>query len=111
MFEVLKSMMKAQLSPIAWLMASLLIPHAAQTADSQSIPPNEKTRIAIIGLDHDHVWELLRYIASEPQADLVAIADAHPDLVHEAKSQVPASVSFYPDYIKMLDEAKPKQSS
>lgn len=54
----LKSMMKTQFSPIALLMASLLIPVAAQAADSQSIPSDEKTRIAIIGLDHDHVWEL-----------------------------------------------------
>src|SRR6266566_1929582 len=108
MFEVLKSMMKSQLSTIALLMASLLIPVAAQAADSQLISPNEKIRIAIIGLDHDHVWELLRYIASEPQADLVAIAEAHPDLVDKAKSQVPASVKFYPDYVKMLDEARPE---
>jgi predicted dehydrogenase len=100
--------MKTPFSPIALLMASLLIPLAPLAADSQSIPPNEKTRIAIIGLDHDHVWELLRCIASEPQAELVAIADAHPDLVHEAKSQVPANVKFYPDYVKMLDEAKPE---
>jgi scyllo-inositol 2-dehydrogenase (NADP+) len=101
-------MMKTPSSPIALLMASLLIPLAAPAADSQSIPPNEKTRIAIIGLDHDHVWELLRYIASEPQAELVAIADAHPGLVDKAKSQVPTSVKFYPYYVKMLDEAKPE---
>lgn len=38
----------------------------------------------------------------------MAIADAHPDLVREAKSQFPANVNFYPDYVKMLDEAKPE---
>ncbi len=100
--------MKTPFSPIALLMASLLIPLAALAADSQSIPPNEKTRIAIIGLDHDHVWELLKYIASEPGAELVAIADLHPDLVDKAKSQAPASVKFYPDYVKMLDDARPE---
>lgn len=67
-----------------------------------------KTRVAIIGLDHDHVWELLQYIAAEPQAELVAIVDAHPDLVDKAKSQVPASVKFFPGYVEMLDQVKPE---
>jgi predicted dehydrogenase len=67
-----------------------------------------KTRVAIIGLDHDHVWELLQYIAKEPQAELVAIADTHPELVQKAKSQVPASVKFFSGYIEMLDEVKPE---
>jgi predicted dehydrogenase len=70
-------------------------------------PPEGKTRLAIVGLDHDHVWELLRYIAKEPDADLVAIAEAQPALAKEAKSKVPDSVKFYPDYVVMLDEAKP----
>jgi predicted dehydrogenase len=68
----------------------------------------QKTRIAIIGLDHDHVWELLRYIANEPEADLVAIADGHANLVEKAKSLVPSTVKFYSDYVAMLDQAKPE---
>jgi predicted dehydrogenase len=67
-----------------------------------------KTRVAIIGLNHDHVWELLHYIADEPQAELIAIADSHPDLVEKAKSQVPATVKFFPGYVEMLDQAKPE---
>jgi predicted dehydrogenase len=67
-----------------------------------------KTRIAIVGLDHDHVWGLLDDIAREPQADLVAIAEPHPDLVAKAKARVPASVTFYSDYVTMLDETKPE---
>jgi len=66
-----------------------------------------KTRLAIVGLDHDHVWELLRYIGKEPDAELVAIAESQPALVKEAKSKVPDSVKFYADYVAMLDEAKP----
>ena len=65
-------------------------------------------RIGIVGLDHDHVWELLDYISSEPQADLVAIADDHPDLVSRARSKVPATVKFFADYRAMLDDAKPQ---
>jgi predicted dehydrogenase len=66
-----------------------------------------KTRLAIVGLDHDHVWGMLHDIAAEPQAELVAIADPHPDLVAKAKRQVPGTVKFYDDYATMLDEVKP----
>ncbi len=75
----------------------------------QSVTPSgTKTRIAIIGLDHDHVWGLLKDIAGEPDADLIAIADPHPELVSKAKAQVSATVKFYSDYVRMLDEAKPE---
>ena len=67
-----------------------------------------KTRLAIIGLDHDHVWGMLRTIAQDPDAELVAIADPHPELVDRAKRQAPPSVKFYKDYVQMLDEAKPE---
>jgi predicted dehydrogenase len=75
---------------------------------SSSAGQPAKTRIAIVGLDHDHVWELLHYIAAEPDAELVAIADAHSDLVEKAKRQVSASVKFYSGYVEMLDQAKPE---
>jgi predicted dehydrogenase len=66
-----------------------------------------KTKLAIVGLDHDHVWGLLRDLTGEPNAELVAIADAHTELVDQAKAKVPPTVKFYSDYIKMLDEMKP----
>jgi predicted dehydrogenase len=75
----------------------------AQTA---SMPG--KTRIAVVGLDHDHVWSLLQDIASEPLAELVAVAEADPALVSRAQKQVPATVKFYSDYVAMLDQAKPE---
>lgn len=67
-----------------------------------------RTRLAIVGLDHDHVWGLLSDIAKEPDAELIAIADPHPELVAKAKKQVPGEVKFYSDYVKMLDEMKPE---
>ena len=67
-----------------------------------------KTRLAIVGLDHDHVWGLLEDVPKEQDAELVAIADPNPELVAKAKARVPASVKFYSDYITMLDEAKPE---
>jgi predicted dehydrogenase len=66
-----------------------------------------RTRLAIVGLDHDHVWGLLKMIANEPDAELVAIADLHPELLEKAKATAPASVKFFSDYIQMLDEVKP----
>lgn len=66
-----------------------------------------KTKLAIIGLDHDHVWGLLRDLAGEPNAELVAIADDHQPLVDQAKTKVPPTVKFYSDSVKMLDEMKP----
>jgi len=70
-------------------------------------PPDNKTRLAIVGLDHDHVWGLLKEITAEPNAELVAIADSHAELVARAKAEVPASTKFYAEYVQMLDEAKP----
>jgi predicted dehydrogenase len=75
---------------------------------AQSRAQDGKTRIAIIGLDHDHVWGLLHDIVGEPQADLVAIAEPNPALTSKAKSLVPAGVQFYSDYVRMLDQAKPE---
>jgi scyllo-inositol 2-dehydrogenase (NADP+) len=80
--------------------APLLFAQSSSTA-------NRKTRLAIIGLDHDHVWGLLRDLAAEPDAELVAVADPHPPLVDQAKTKVPPSVKFYSDYVQMLDEIKP----
>jgi len=67
-----------------------------------------RTRLAIVGLDHDHVWGLLKIIADEPEGELVAIADPHPELVGKAKATVPAGVKFFSDYLTMLDEVKPE---
>ncbi len=67
-----------------------------------------KTRLAVVGLDHDHVWGLLHSIQQEPDAELVAIADPHAELVERARKRVPATVQFFSDYLKMLDEAKPE---
>jgi predicted dehydrogenase len=77
------------------------------SAASAAKSPEGKTKLAIVGLDHDHVWELLGYIAKEPDAELMAIAESQPALVKQARSKVPDSVKFYADYVAMLDEVKP----
>ena len=67
-----------------------------------------KTRLAIVGLDHDHVWGLIPTIAKTPGAELVAIAEPNPELVAKAKAKVPASVKFFTNYVAMLNVAKPE---
>ena len=79
----------------------------AKAGHARPNPPANKTRVAIVGLDHDHVWGLLKNLEAEPEAELVAIAESQPALVNQAKSRVPASVKFYSAYVPMLDEAKP----
>jgi len=98
--------LRAVVFPVACLMALQAL--EANVANAAREPMAEKTRLAIIGLDHDHVWELLKYLETEPEAELVAIAEAQPALVKEAESKVPASVKFYSEYVKMLDEVKPE---
>jgi predicted dehydrogenase len=79
----------------------------ANGAESQGSGPSGKTRLAVIGLDHDHVWSLLKDMAGEPSAELIAIAESDAGLVARAQKQVSAGVKFYTDYVAMLDEAKP----
>jgi scyllo-inositol 2-dehydrogenase (NADP+) len=77
-------------------------------AGAQLAQDTARTRIAVVGLDHDHVWSLLKDITKEPMAELVAISDPDPELVSKAKKQVPETVKFYSDYVQMLDQAKPE---
>ena len=80
----------------------------AGSLGAQTSGTKGKTRIAVVGLDHDHVWGLLKDIGGEPDAELVAIAEPDQALVARAQKQVPPSVKFYTDYVAMLDEAKPE---
>jgi predicted dehydrogenase len=66
-----------------------------------------KTRFAVVGLDHDHVWGRMKTLLTCPDAELVAIADTHPELIEKAKTQVPPGVKFFREYTEMLDQMKP----
>jgi predicted dehydrogenase len=81
---------------------------ATNVCEAQSASGTAKTRLAVVGLDHDHVWSLLKDIGGEPSAELVAIAESDAALVSRAQKEVPASVKFYADYVAMLDETKPE---
>ena len=86
----------------------LVLAMPAVLAGSPSAQGSAKTRIAVVGLDHDHVWSLLKDINQEPEAELVAIAEADAVLVSRAKKEVPATVLFFSDYVQMLEQAKPE---
>ena len=88
--------------------ALVVLGMAANIVEAQGSAAGTKPRLAVIGLDHDHVWSLLKDIANEPAAELVAIAEADPALVSRAQKTVPPSVKIYGDYVAMLDEAKPE---
>ena len=60
-----------------------------------------------MGLNHDHVWGILKDIAGEPQAELLAITESDPALLGKAKARIPATVKLYSDFVQMLDEVKP----
>jgi len=89
------------------LVLTVLLGCAAEIAGAQGSGSAGKTRLAVIGLDHDHVWSLLKDLAGEPSAELIAIAESDSALVARAQKQVPAAVKFYTDYVAMLDDAKP----
>ena len=87
--------------------ALLALLGAPDVSEAQSASGTGKTRLAVVGLDHDHVWSLLKDIAGEPSAELVAIAETEAALVSRAQKEVPGTVKFYADYVAMLDQAKP----
>ncbi len=97
----LRSVALAAVALLVWAMTAV-------RADSQPAQSAAKTRIAVVGLDHDHVWSLLKDIRQEPGAELVAIAESDAALVSQAKKEVPATVLFFSDYVQMLDQAKPE---
>jgi predicted dehydrogenase len=89
--------MKLSLSVLMLATLAIAIP-----ASSDNLP-----KIAVVGLVHSHVWGHLREMTSGKSVQLVGLSEPNPALVAEAeKSGVPRSL-FFPDYRKMLDEAKP----
>jgi predicted dehydrogenase len=61
---------------------------------------HEKTRIALLGLDHDHVWTVAAELLSRDDAVLIAAADPHPELRARAGSEL--GVPTYPNQDELL---------
>lgn len=78
----------------------LLILLAAFSASAQET-------IAVIGLEHSHVWGHLSKMISGKPAKLVGISETNPELIAEAKKAGAADDLFFADIRKMLDDTKP----
>src|SRR6187399_457031 len=79
----------------ALLLFALIASGPTAIADSGSqATPGAKVRLAIVGLNHDHVWGILKDIEAEKNSELVAIAETDQNLVSRAKGRVPPSVRF-----------------
>ncbi len=69
--------------------------------------PTSKTRLAHIGLELDGSWSWIEGAQQEPEAELVGVADDHPQLLAKVRSMVPPGTRLFATYLTMLDEAKP----
>lgn len=74
-------------------------------AEGQSSKP--KLRVVHIGFELDGSWKFSKDASVSPDAQLVAVADPHEDLLARARQHFPTGVQFYRDYVRMLDEVKP----
>ncbi len=66
-----------------------------------------KTRLGFIGLELDGAWSFMEQAATEPEAELVAVADPHDDLIVKPEAALPAGIRFFADHEPMLGEMKP----
>lgn len=67
----------------------------------------QEYKMAIIGLEHSHVWGHLGTMLKSQEIKLVGIAEANPELVAEAKKRGATDVAYFSDYKKMLSDTKP----
>lgn len=78
---------------------------AAGRAAAQESP---RTKIAVAGLIHSHVWGYLGEMLKGEKAQLTGIAETVPDLIAEAKRRGAAESLFHSDWRKMLSDTKPE---
>lgn len=67
----------------------------------------QEAKIAVIGLQHSHVWGHLPKMITGTPAKLVGISETNPALIAEAKGLGAADSLIFSDDARMLDEAKP----
>ena len=72
-----------------------------------ALPLAAQEKIAVVGLEHSHVWGHLGKMIKGDPAKLVGIAEKNPELIAEAKKAGAPDNLIYADYGKMLDETKP----
>jgi glucose-fructose oxidoreductase len=96
----LPSKFLASISLIAALLAT------AGNASAQTAPP---IRVAIVGLNHDHVWGFFHTLSSHPEVTLVGISE--PDAAlrqkYAASTHLPENI-FFPTEAAMLQATHPQ---
>ena len=93
--------------PVCLVLVLIFSYSSAVARPNSQASKGARVRLAIVGLNHDHVWGILKDIEAEKNSELVAIAESDQTLVSRAKPHVPPSVKFYDAFEKMLDEVKP----
>jgi len=91
--------------PVKCSLRTLALFVMAASALCLAEPP--KTRLAAVGLAQDGAWSWLKEALAEPDAELVAVADPHPELLERARARVPTATRMFADYERMLDEVHP----
>jgi hypothetical protein len=89
-------MMKSRTANFRTLIVVFALLGLASLSAAQTANGPVKTRLAVVGLDHDHVWSLRKDIAGEPAAELVAIAESDAALVTRAQTKCPPPSNFMP---------------
>jgi predicted dehydrogenase len=84
-----------------------MAPGATAAPGPQADAP-AKTRIAIAGLIHSHVWGYLGEMLKGEKAQLTGIAETVPDLIAEARRRGAPESLIHSDWRKMLTETKPE---
>ncbi len=63
-----------------------------------------KIRIAVLGLDHDHVWTVAAELLAREDAELVATSDADPEL--RARAEAELGVASFASHGELLDRER-----
>jgi predicted dehydrogenase len=61
----------------------------------------DRTRIGVLGLSHDHVWDNLRALGESPEGLLAAVADPDPELREKVRSS--GCEQVFEDPVGLLD--------
>lgn len=63
-------------------------------------------RVGVIGLVHDHIWDVLPHFAEHPQVTLVGVADSNQPLLDKAKEKIGIDAHFT-SADELFEKAKP----
>ncbi len=92
---------------VAGLILVLWLPLAASAGEAGP-GGEEKLRLGVVGLTHDHAWGIFRDLAKRTDVEVVGIAEKIPELQERARRVLARELAFYDDYQALLDKARPE---